>query len=56
MDRQEYTSANRQAWDETAPVHAKSQMEGLLKNLRNPAHLCLDETAQGLADEGGCTG
>lgn len=46
MKREGYTAANRQAWDETAPVHAKSQMEGLLMKLRDPAQLCLDETAQ----------
>lgn len=46
MKREEYTSANRQAWDETAPVHASSQMEGLLQKMRDPAHLNLDDTAQ----------
>lgn len=46
MKREEYTDANRQVWDETAPVHAKSQMEGLLKKMRDPDALCLDETAQ----------
>ncbi len=56
MKREEYTAANRQAWNETAPVHAKSQMEGLLKNLHDPAHLCLDEIEQGWLAKAGVRG
>jgi ubiquinone/menaquinone biosynthesis C-methylase UbiE len=47
MKRQEYTDANRQAWNETAPVHASSQMDGLLKKLGDLQFLNLDKTAQG---------
>ena len=56
MNRQDYTDANRKAWDETAPVHASSQMEGLLKNMGNPQYLSLDETAQDWLAKAGMQG
>ena len=46
MDLQDYTAANRQAWEETAPVHQASQLDRLLAAFGDPAYLNLDETAR----------
>ena len=45
MRREEYSEANRQAWNEAGPIHAESQLAGLLDDFRRPGHSCLDQTA-----------
>ena len=30
MQTSDYTNANRRAWDQTAPIHAESQLAALL--------------------------
>jgi ubiquinone/menaquinone biosynthesis C-methylase UbiE len=45
--RQDYTDANREAWDQAAPVHARQKLDELLPRFAEPGHSCLDaiETA-----------
>jgi SAM-dependent methyltransferase len=45
MGRENYVEANRQAWDEAGPVHARSQWEDLERRFREPAYSCLDAVA-----------
>lgn len=40
--RREFTDANRIAWDEAAPVHAKSNQARLLEAFSKPGHNALD--------------
>lgn len=42
MKRQEYTEANRKAWDEAAPYHARQNQAALLKSFAQPGYSCLD--------------
>ena len=48
MDRNDYTAANRLAWNEAAPIHKKLKFEQLIDHFRQPGYSCLDaiETAQ----------
>jgi hypothetical protein len=48
MDRNDYTAANRLAWNEAAPIHKKLKSDQLLESFRQPGYSCLDgiETAQ----------
>jgi hypothetical protein len=39
----EITSANREAWEEAAPIHAKHNQESLVKIFSEPGHSCLNE-------------
>ena len=39
----EITSANREAWEEAAPNHAKHNQESLVKIFSEPGHSCLNE-------------
>lgn len=43
MKREEYTSANRIAWNEAAPVHKKSRFDDLLNNFKQPGYSYLDK-------------
>lgn len=47
MRREDYTAANREAWDEAAPIHRERTFAELLARFREPGHSCLDpvETA-----------
>jgi SAM-dependent methyltransferase len=47
MQRNDYTEANRQAWNEAAPVHGRQKMDELRDGFRKPGYSCLDpvETA-----------
>jgi SAM-dependent methyltransferase len=42
MKRDDYIAANREAWDEAAPIHARRTFEQLLGDFRKPGHSCLD--------------
>lgn len=42
MKRDDYTAANREAWNEAAPIHARQRFEQLLADFRRPGHSCLD--------------
>ena len=48
MDRNDYTAANRLAWNEAAPIHKKLKFDQLIESVRQPGYSCLDsiETAQ----------
>lgn len=43
MRRKDITSANREAWDEAAPLHRAQNMERLAAAFREPGYSCLDE-------------
>jgi len=43
MKRKDITSANREAWDEAAPLHRAQNMERLTAAFREPGYSCLDE-------------
>ncbi len=43
MKRKNFTDANREAWDEAAPLHRGQNMESLLAAFRTPGYSCLDE-------------
>ena len=43
MNPTDFTEANRAAWNETAPIHAAQNLEGLLENFRTPGYSCLDK-------------
>src|ERR1700751_4349683 len=42
MKCDDYTAANREAWDEAAPIHARRTFDQLLTDFRRPGHSCLD--------------
>ncbi len=42
-DRQRYTSANREAWDEAAPVHRRLNQAKLIEGFAEPGYNTLDE-------------
>ena len=48
MQTSDYTNANRRAWDQTAPIHAESQLAALLEAFSQPGYSCLDATVTGL--------
>lgn len=56
MRRDDYTEANRQAWNEAAPVHAKVKLEDLLKRFREPGYSCLDPIETAILEEIGIAG
>jgi ubiquinone/menaquinone biosynthesis C-methylase UbiE len=41
MNTNDYTEANRAAWNETAPIHAAQNLEVLLEHFRTPGYSCL---------------
>ena len=43
MDLKAYTSANRKAWEEAAPLHRRQNFESLKAAFEVPGHSCLDE-------------
>ena len=57
MVRNNYTTANPQAWNEAAPIHKRLKFDQLLESFRQPGYSCLDpiETTKlqeiGLADK-----
>jgi ubiquinone/menaquinone biosynthesis C-methylase UbiE len=56
MDKKEYSSANRKAWNEAAPVHAGHNFEKLLKSFEQPGYSCLDETETAVLNKIGVGG
>lgn len=42
MRREDDRAANRDAWDEAAPIHRKRTFADLLARFREPGHSCLD--------------
>lgn len=47
-ERRVYTAANRLAWDQAAPVHARQRMAEWLQRFATPGYSCLDEVASGM--------
>src|SRR5689334_22701695 len=45
MQRADYTSANRRAWNEAAPVHDHRQSTQVTANAQHPGHSTLNTTA-----------
>jgi ubiquinone/menaquinone biosynthesis C-methylase UbiE len=43
MNRKDITSANREAWEEAAPLHRAQNMAQQLAEFREPGYSCLDE-------------
>ena len=43
MKRKDITRANREAWDQAAPLHRAQNMERLTAAFREPGYSCLDE-------------
>ncbi|HWA41663.1 MAG TPA: class I SAM-dependent methyltransferase [Hypericibacter adhaerens] len=42
MKRDDYTAANREAWNEAAPIHERRTFERLLEGFRQPGYSCLE--------------
>src|SRR5207237_743579 len=45
MQRADYTSANRQAWNDAAPVHDRQQFTQTTVDFQQPGHNCLSTAA-----------
>ncbi len=43
MSRKDITSANREAWEEAAPLHRAQNLERQVVARREPGYSCLDE-------------
>jgi len=56
LKREEYTKANRLAWNEAGPVHKKSRFNDLLKNFRQPGYSYLDKIQTEIFKEIGLDG
>jgi len=50
MHRSEYTEANRIAWNEAAPKHAKHRFEALRAEVQQAGYNCLDPIEQAMLD------
>ncbi|MDJ0934873.1 MAG: class I SAM-dependent methyltransferase [Kiloniellales bacterium] len=55
-DSRDYVAANRAAWDEVAPVHARRNHEQLLAAFRQPGYSCLEPVETELLCEIGIEG
>ena len=55
-DHKDYVAANRSAWDEVAPIHARHNQERLLAAFGRPDYSCLDEVETALLREVGVAG
>ena len=56
MKRKDITSANREAWDEAAPLHRAQNMERLTAAFGEPGYSCLDEVETARLRELGVAG
>ncbi|MHB1293892.1 MAG: class I SAM-dependent methyltransferase [Anaerolineae bacterium] len=56
MPTEPYTAANRNAWNQAAPVHAKQNLERLLQEVQRPDYLDLDDTARSILERIGVQG
>ncbi len=51
MQDKEYIEANRQAWNEVAPIHAKHNMDRLLASVQQPGVSRMDEVKRSFFDQ-----
>ena len=56
MGLQDYIEANRQSWDEAAPIHARLKLAELIANFRKPGYSCLDEIETAILERIGVKG
>lgn len=56
MEKRDYVEANRQSWDEAAPIHAKLKLADLLASFARPGYSCLDEIETPILERIGVTG
>src|SRR3546814_1097938 len=56
MEAQDYIEANRQSWDEAAPVHAEQKLADLLAGFAKPGYSCLDEIETAILEKIGVEG
>lgn len=55
-ERRRYTAANREAWNEAAPRHAKANQAALLENFARPGFISLEEHCVARLEEIGVAG
>ena len=56
MDYKKFTSANRAAWEEAAPIHAGHNQEQALESFSEPGYVCFSELEQANLRELGVKG
>jgi ubiquinone/menaquinone biosynthesis C-methylase UbiE len=56
MEARDYIEANRQSWDEAAPVHAAQKLADLLAGFTKPGYSCLDEIETAILEKIGVKG
>lgn len=56
METKDYIAANREAWDEVAPLHGAHNQAQLLEAFKRPGYSCLDEVESGLLRDIGIEG
>ncbi len=56
MELNDYTSANRAAWNQVAPIHAEHNFESLLASFKQPGYTCLDRVATAMLNRIGVAG
>jgi ubiquinone/menaquinone biosynthesis C-methylase UbiE len=56
MDRNAFTEANRAAWDEAAPIHARQRLDELRSAVQQEEYCCLDATEQAILARVGLAG
>ncbi len=56
MDAKDYIEANRQSWDEAAPIHARQKLAELIENFRRPGYSCLDAVETAILEKIGVKG
>ncbi|MFQ5607840.1 MAG: class I SAM-dependent methyltransferase, partial [Candidatus Zixiibacteriota bacterium] len=56
MRNSDYTAANRLAWDQAAPVHARQTMDGLKEKFSRPGYTCFDSIETKILTEIGIAG
>jgi ubiquinone/menaquinone biosynthesis C-methylase UbiE len=56
MKEHDYIEANRQSWDEAAPIHAEQKLPELLASFAKPGFSCLDEIETAILEKIGVTG
>jgi ubiquinone/menaquinone biosynthesis C-methylase UbiE len=56
METKDYVEANRQSWDEAAPIHAEQNLAELIESFRKPGYSCLDEIETAILERIGVKG
>jgi ubiquinone/menaquinone biosynthesis C-methylase UbiE len=56
METKDYIEANRQSWDEAAPIHAEQKLAALIEGFRKPGYSCLDEVETAILEKIGVKG